>query len=174
CTLRGRAELGPSVVQRRAERPQRRRVTVEADRGSRPGPEASVTRGWAPTSGRAVATGLIGLWLGLALVPRPVAADQAEMAQVVAFAGSGAGVLQGSRGHVYGLVYAGMAGSQPAQDAFAGFHEFASQAHGQRVLGQVVRIEPTGVIGVTPEGMTVLVGHAYLPGAEVPVAADLL
>src|SRR5207245_2393709 len=25
-----------------------------------------------------------------------------------------------------------------------------------------------------PEGMAVLVGHAYLPGSEVPVAADLL
>src|SRR5438067_12027570 len=87
------------------------------------------------------------LLVGLALAARPVTAVAAptESARVIAFAGSGALVVQNSRGQVYGLVYAGMAGSQPAQDAFSGFHEFASQAHGRRVMGLTVQVEATGV-----------------------------
>src|SRR5256885_9726693 len=135
-----------------------------------------MTRRQRPRRGRCVLLALLVVWLGLALVASPAfaTAAPAESAQVVAFSGSGALVVQNAHGQVYGLVYAGMAGSQPAQDTYAGFHEFASQAHGQRVMGLTLQVEPTGVVGMTPEGMAVLVGHAYLPGSDVPVAADLL
>jgi len=112
--------------------------------------------------------------LALPVASASAAAGSAEGARVVASYGSGAAIVRNDEGQVYGVVYAGMDGSHAAQNVYSGFHDYAAQANGQRVSDVAVWVQPTGVMGQTPDGMLVLVGHLFLPGSDVPVAADLL
>ncbi len=127
--------------------------------------------------GRGVGGALLALLLvtlALPTAPALASAGQAESAKVVTFYGSGAAIVRNDEGEVYGVVYAGMDGSQPSQNEYDGFHDYASQAHGMRIVEQTVRVEPTSIMGQTEDGMLVVVGHLFLPNAEVPIAADLL